>query len=380
MSNYSRIKIIGIGDGGVYAVTNMFGKNIAGVDFAICNTDYVSLSKSKVPHKLHIKKDEALKKGKLQASQVDEIKSFFSTETEMLIIIACLGGMTATSLVPIFAKIAQELNILTLTIVTLPFKNEGQRRMRHAMTGVIQLEKYVDSLVIMENEKIIEICGDLTTNEAFSLVDDYLLLTARAIPDIINVQGYINVDFPDIETAMRMSGSALIGIGTADGENRALDAVKKALYSSLLKNSDFSGARDIILNITSGEEITLNELSEITDSIQSLAGYDSDLIWGNGIDKSLGNKLRITIIATGFPNYYLTRDLYYLEAEELLEEQNRDDDDLSLFFIDNEYTPTEIAEIISCLSEIYKEIGGDELIIRGTDIYEKATVLEPKLI
>jgi cell division protein FtsZ len=212
-----------------------------------------------------------------------------------------MGGGTGTGAAPIIAKAAKELGLLTVAIVTIPFRNEGKRRIAQAMEGIESLEKHVDSLLVINNEKIREIYGDLKISEAFSKADDVLAIAAKGIAEIITVHGYINVDFADVETVMSNSGVAIMGSAMASGENRALDAVQEALSSPLLNNNDISGARNILLNVTSGiHEITMDEIGQITDFIQAAAGEDADLIWGNGTDERLEDKLNVTIIATGF--------------------------------------------------------------------------------
>ncbi|KOH42627.1 cell division protein FtsZ [Sunxiuqinia dokdonensis] len=296
-------------------------------------------------------------------------------------IIAGMGGGTGTGAAPVIARTAYEMGILTVAIVTIPFKNEGQRRIKQALEGVAEIEKYVDSLLVIDNEKLREMYGEFRISEAFSSADDILATTAKGIAETITVQDYINIDFADVEAIMRRSGVAIMGTALGVGQNRALNATKEALRSPLLNNNKLKGAQNILLNITSGDEVTMEEIGQITDYVQNSAGKDVDLIWGNGNDTSLDSKIRITIIATGFTSNYSINEKSYLDAEGIIKQQFKQDDKyLSLFFIDDEYSPNEIAEIVSLLSDLYKEIGGDELVIKGTNIYEKSKALEPKLI
>jgi cell division protein FtsZ len=219
----------------------------------------------------------------------------------MVFITAGMGGGTGTGGAPVIAKMCKEAGYLTVGIVTIPFRNEGRRRIKQAAEGIAELEGYVDSLLVINNERIREMYGDFGISEAFSKADNILATAARGIAEIITVPGYINVDFADVETVMRKSGLAIMGTGVAGGENRAEEAVNKALNSPLLNNNDIRGAKNVLLNITSGTtEATMAEVGKITDFVQSRAGFDADLIWGNGKDDLLGEEISVTIIATGF--------------------------------------------------------------------------------
>jgi cell division protein FtsZ len=219
----------------------------------------------------------------------------------MVFITAGMGGGTGTGAAPVIAAASRELGILTVGIVTIPFRNEGRRRIKQAIEGIAALESHVDSLLVINNERIREMYGDSKISDAFAKADNILTTAAKGIAEIITVPGYINVDFADVETVMRNSGVALMGTGVASGPNRALVAVEEALNSPLLNNNDIFGARNILLNITSGiDEITMDEIGDITDFVQEKAGNSADLIWGNGVDESYGDKISVTIIATGF--------------------------------------------------------------------------------
>jgi cell division protein FtsZ len=306
----SIIKVIGVGGGGSNAVNHMFKLGIKDVDFVVCNTDGQALENSPVQTKIQLgssltegrgagNKPEIGKQAAIE--NIQDVIDALSDGTKMAFVTAGMGGGTGTGAAPVIAKAAKELGLLTVAIVTIPFRNEGKRRIAQAMEGIEELEKHVDSLLVINNEKIREIYGDLKISEAFSKADDVLAIAAKGIAEIITVHGYINVDFADVETVMANSGVAIMGSAMASGENRALDAVEEALSSPLLNNNDISGARNILLNVTSGiQEITMDEIGQITDYIQSAAGEDADLIWGNGTDERLEEKLNVTIIATGF--------------------------------------------------------------------------------
>jgi len=219
----------------------------------------------------------------------------------MVFITAGMGGGTGTGAAPVIAKVAKELGLLTVGIVTIPFRFEGQRRIDQAIEGIKELNEHVDSLLVINNEKLREISGDLRVSEAFAKADNILTVAAKGIAEIITVNGYINVDFADVQTVMTDSGVALMGSGYAEGPDRALHAIQDALHSPLLNNNDIKGARNILLNITSGnDEATMDEISQINDYVQQSAGYTADLIWGNTRDPKLGEKIGVTVIATGF--------------------------------------------------------------------------------
>ena len=306
----SIIKVIGVGGGGGNAVNHMFKLGIKDVDFVVCNTDGQALENSPVQTKIQLgssltegrgagNKPEIGKQAAIE--NIQDVIDALSDGTKMAFVTAGMGGGTGTGAAPIIAKAAKELGLLTVAIVTIPFRNEGKRRIAQAMEGIEELEKHVDSLLVINNEKIREIYGDLKISEAFSKADDVLAIAAKGIAEIITVHGYINVDFADVETVMANSGVAIMGSATASGENRAIKAVEEALSSPLLNNNDISGARNILLNVTSGiHEITMDEIGQITDYIQAAAGEDADLIWGNSTDERLEEKLNVTIIATGF--------------------------------------------------------------------------------
>jgi cell division protein FtsZ len=304
------IKVIGVGGGGGNAVNHMYRQGIKGVDFIICNTDAQALELSPIPNKVQLGASltEGMGAGSIPEvgknsaiENIDDIKQMLGSNTKMLFITAGMGGGTGTGASPIIAKAARELDILTVGIITTPFSFEGKRRRMQAEEGMEELKKYVDSFLVISNDRLRQIFGNLTMSSAFGQADDILTTAAKGIAEIITLPGYINVDFKDVRTVMKDSGVCIMGSCTADGDNRALKAVEGALASPLLKDNEIEGARYILLNITSGEnEVTMDEVTVITDYIQEEAGLAADLIWGNCKDENLGEGLSVTIIATGF--------------------------------------------------------------------------------
>ena len=315
----SIIKVIGVGGGGSNAVSHMYRQGIVGVDFAVCNTDNQSMELSDVPVKIQLGPNLTEGRGAGSKPQIgkqaciesiDDIRRFIEENTKMLFITAGMGGGTGTGAAPIIAKAAREMDILTVAIVTLPFRFEGQKRREHALEGIDELKKNVDSLIVVSNDKLREIYGNLPVSEAFANADNVLTTAAKGIAEIITVPGYINVDFEDVNTVMRTSGVAIMGIALAEGEGRAKKAVDQALNSPLLEDNDIRGATHILLNIASGsKEVTMDEIYEITEFVQGEAGTDTDLIWGNCTDDSIGEKICVTVIATGFEHKSIKTEL-----------------------------------------------------------------------
>ncbi|HPW66410.1 MAG TPA: cell division protein FtsZ [Salinivirgaceae bacterium] len=306
----SIIKVIGVGGGGGNAVTHMFREGITNVDFVICNTDAQALEQSPIPVKIHLgptisggcgagNRPERGKQAAIES--LDQITELLKHNTKMVFITAGMGGGTGTGAAPIIAQEAKNLEILTVGIVSIPFLFEGKRRLKQAIEGLEEMRKNVDALLVISNEKIREIHGDLGMKAAFAKADNILTTAAKGIAEIITVPGLVNVDFEDVYTVMHDSGVALMGSAVAEGENRAIDAIQEALTSPLLNNNDINGAKDILLNITSGKNnITLDEMTIITDYLQEAAGKNADVIWGANIDESLEDELIVTVIATGF--------------------------------------------------------------------------------
>jgi len=306
----SIIKVIGVGGGGGNAVNHMYKQGISGVDFIVCNTDAQALELSPIPNKVQLGASltEGMGAGadpdvgeNSAIESIDDIKRMLGTNTKMLFITAGMGGGTGTGASPVLAKAAKEMGILTVAIVTTPFAFEGKKRRSQAQEGLDELRKYVDSYLVISNDRLREIFGNLTMTAAFAKADDILTTAAKGIAEIITIPGYVNVDFKDVRTVMNDSGVAIMGNHVAAGDNRAIEAVTGALASPLLKDNEIEGARYILLNITSGtKEVTMDEVAIITDYIQEKAGLTADLIWGNCIDETLDQELSVTIIATGF--------------------------------------------------------------------------------
>jgi cell division protein FtsZ len=327
------IKVIGVGGGGSNAVTHMFKQGIVGVDFAICNTDAQAMEISPVPTRIQLGPQLTDGRGagakpnvgKLACEEsIEEVKTYLSNNCKMLFVTAGMGGGTGTGAAPIIAKTARELGILTVGIVTLPFTFEGRRRTSQGSEGLLELKKNVDTLIVISNDKLRQIHGNLNLSDAFAKADNILTTAARGIAEIITVPGYVNVDFEDVNTVMRDSGVAIMGTSMAEGEDRARQAVDQALHSPLLQDNDIRGARHILLNITSGSrEVTMDEIFEITEFVQEEAGYGTDLIWGNCYDETLGDKISVTVIATGFEH----KNTVHEDAEPKRIVVNLDDDE-----------------------------------------------------
>lgn len=308
----SIIKVIGIGGGGSNAVNHMFSQNIEGVNFIICNTDAQAIANSPVPNKVQLGPHltQGLGAGanprigeQATEESFEEIKKILEVNTKMAFITAGMGGGTGTGGAPIIAKICKELGILTVGIVTTPFSYEGKKRMLQAEDGINRLKEYVDTLLIISNDKLRQKFGDLKFKAAFEKADNVLATAAKCITDVINSTGQINVDFADVCTVMRNGGVAILGSAIAEGENRAQKAIEDALTSPLLNDNDIKGAKWILINISSSEgefEHTLDEMDIIQAYVQSMAGEDCDVILGVGYDHTLERNLGVTIIATGF--------------------------------------------------------------------------------
>ena len=304
------IKVIGIGGGGGNAINYMFQQGIVGVDFVICNTDSQALEKSAVPIKIQLGASltEGLGAGAnpdvgRQAAQesLEDVKTLLSTQTKMIFITAGMGGGTGTGAAPIIAKMAREMDILTVGIVTMPFQFEGKIRLEQAQKGLEELKSSVDSLIVINNNKLREVYGNLGFKAGFAKADEVLATAARGIAEVITHHYTQNIDLKDAKTVLSNSGSAIMGSATAEGANRAQESIVKALDSPLLNDNKISGCKNVLLLIVSGEEeITIDEIGEINDFIQTEAGNNTNIIMGVGEDPSLGNSISVTIIATGF--------------------------------------------------------------------------------
>ncbi|GAB4297604.1 MAG: hypothetical protein Kow0068_21780 [Marinilabiliales bacterium] len=306
----SIIKVLGVGGGGGNAVNYMFKQGIKDVNFVVCNTDAQALEKSPVPIKIQLGASltEGLgagckpEQGKQAAIEnLDDVSKVLADGTKMVFITAGMGGGTGTGAAPVIAEAAKKMGILTVAIVTMPFKFEGKTKYNYALEGISELKNHVDSLLIINNERLREIYGDLPISEAWAKADSILTVAAKGIAEIITVPGHINVDFADVETVMKDSGVAIMGQGKAEGERRAYEAIETALSSPLLNNNDIKGAKNILLNITSGtKEITMDEIAQISEYAQEAAGNNADIILGSCMDENLGEAISVTVIATGF--------------------------------------------------------------------------------
>ena len=308
----SIIKVLGIGGGGNNAVNHMFEKGIRDVNFVVCNTDHQALTKSPVPIKVQI--GEALTEGRGAGSKpevgrqaaienIEDVMDALSGNTKMVFITTGMGGGTGTGATPVIAKACKDAGMLTIAVVTIPFKSEGKVRIRQAIDGVTELKNHVDSLLVINNEKLREIYGNQPVSTAFAKADDILATAVKGIAEIITVTGYINVDFADVETVLKNSGVSIMGMGKASGENRAIKAIENALASPLLNSNDITGANSILINISSGigeHEITMDELGEITDYMYESASDDALIIRGLSKDENLCEEVCVTVIATGF--------------------------------------------------------------------------------
>lgn len=307
----SIIKVVGVGGGGSNAVNHMHSLGIKDVEFVVCNTDHQALESSAVPNKLQIGINLTSglgaganpDKGRSAAVESkEEIRDLLSQDTKMVFITAGMGGGTGTGAAPVIAQVARELDILTVGIVTAPFGFEGKKKTRAADEGIQELKKYCDTVLVIMNDKLREVYGNLSIRDAFGEADNVLTTAAKGIAEIITVPGYVNVDFEDVKTVMRNAGPAVMGSAKTMGENRARRAAEEALNSPLLNQQDIFGAEKILLSIISGEEaeLQMDELTDITDYIQEYAGDNAEVIFGHGVDANLGEHIRVTVIATGF--------------------------------------------------------------------------------
>ena len=306
----SIIKVIGVGGGGSNAVNHMYRQGIKGVDFVVCNTDHQALDTSPVPTKIPL--GQSLTEGRGAGSipdvgknaaieNLEDVNEILAKNTKMVFVTAGMGGGTGTGAAPVIAQAARDMGILTVGIITVPFTFEGRKRRTQAEEGIEKMRESVDTLLVINNDKLREMFGNLTLVNAFENADDVLAIAAKGIAEVISVTGQINVDFNDVNTVMKDSGVAIMGSAEAEGENRAIKCVENALNSPLLNDNNIDGAKYVLLNITYGTQaVLMDEISDITDYIQEEAGSTADVIWGHGYDESLGDKLCVTIIATGF--------------------------------------------------------------------------------
>lgn len=306
----SIIKVVGVGGGGCNAVNHMYEEGIKGVDYMICNTDSQALENSSVPVKLQL--GVTLTEGRGAGNKpemgeeaarenYEDIKRVLGDNTKMLFIAAGMGGGTGTGAAPVIASLARELDILTIAVVTIPSRAEGRKRHDQAQEGLKKLGQYVDSMLVISNDRLHHIYGDLPASKAFKMADNIVSTAVKGVAEIITVHGNVNIDYTDVHTVMHKSDVFIMGTGFATGEGRAIDAVNEALESPLLDSNDIYGTKNILLNIISGsEEIRIGEIGEIIETLQDKAGQEADIIWGNGYDERLGDKISVTILATGF--------------------------------------------------------------------------------
>ncbi|PQB08103.1 cell division protein FtsZ [Polaribacter filamentus] len=304
------IKVIGVGGGGSNAVNHMFTQSITGVDFVICNTDAQALENSPIPNKIQLGANLTSGLGAganpeigAQAAKesLQEIQKMLNTQTKMVFITAGMGGGTGTGAAPIIAKIAKDMDILTVGIVTMPFAFEGKRRTKQAQLGIDQLRQNVDSLIVINNNKLREVYGNLGFKAGFSKADEVLSTASKGIAEVITHHYKQNIDLHDAKTVLSNSGTAIMGSAKEEGASRAKNAIVKALDSPLLNDNKITGAKNVLLLIVSGKtEVTLDEIGEINDYIQDEAGYDANIIMGIGEDEALGDAIAVTIVATGF--------------------------------------------------------------------------------
>ncbi len=368
------IKVIGVGGGGGNAVNYMYQKGIKDVDFVIVNTDAQDLRKSPIPIKIQIGRDltEGLGAGaipeigrKAAEEDLDSIRKVLEDNTKMIFITAGMGGGTGTGAAPVIAKLAKDMGILTVGIVTSPFEFEGRKRLQHAEEGIEELRKYVDSLIIINNNKLREVFGNLKYHEAFAKSDEVLARAASSISEVITLNYKVNVDFRDVRTVLENSGTSIMGSATASGENRAKKVIEAALDSPLLNDNKIAGAKNVLLLIVSGsEEITLDEMSEINYFVQNEAGNTADIILGIGTDERLGDEIGVTIIATGFPkdqqdmlaNTKPDRKVHYISKETQVETSP-----------EMEITSPEPEEYVTDQPHIIDEYGHKQLVLDFDD-------------
>jgi len=309
-SQSNTIKVIGVGGGGSNAVNHMFQQDIKGVDFVICNTDAQALENSPIPNKIQLGADLTSGLGaganpevgeKAAQESIKEIQQMLNTQTKMVFITAGMGGGTGTGAAPIIAKIAKDMDILTVGIVTMPFQFEGRMRSKQAQIGIDQLRNNVDSLIVINNNKLREVYGNLGFKAGFSKADEVLSTAARGIAEVITHHYKQNIDLHDAKTVLSNSGTAIMGSAREEGTTRAKSAIVKALDSPLLNDNKITGAKNVLLLIVSGtNEVTLDEIGEINDFIQTEAGFEANIIMGIGEDQELGDAISVTIVATGF--------------------------------------------------------------------------------
>lgn len=370
----SIIKVVGVGGGGCNAVSHMYEEGIKGVDYLICNTDSQALEASPVPIKIQL--GVTLTEGRGAGNKpemgeesarenYEDIKAVLKDNTKMLFITAGMGGGTGTGAAPVIASLARELDILTIAVVTIPSPSEGKKRYGQAMEGIKKLGGFVDSMLVISNQRLQNIYGDLPARQAFKMADNIVSTAVKGVAEIITIHGNVNIDYTDVHTVMHDSKVFIMGTGFSSGEGRAMDAVNQALESPLLDSNDIFGTKNILLNIISGkDEIRIGEIGEIIETLQEKAGQEADIIWGNGYDESLGDNVSVTILATGFvqnPNQTLQPKIepkkFELEKEpELVEDSFESSFSSETEEDTNDYQPVEeVAEVFTIKEKVVKE-------------------------
>ncbi|UUC45770.1 cell division protein FtsZ [Flavobacterium cerinum] len=395
------IKVIGVGGGGSNAINHMFKQGIKGVDFVVCNTDSQALQSSSVPNKIQlgVNLTEGLGAGanpevgqQSALESIEEIEKMLDVNTKMVFITAGMGGGTGTGAAPVIAQLSKERDILTVGIVTIPFQFEGKVRQEQALLGVERLRKQVDSLIVINNNKLREVYGNLGFKAGFSKADEVLATASRGIAEVITHHYTQNIDLKDAKTVLSNSGTAIMGSAVANGENRAKDAIVDALDSPLLNDNKITGAKNVLLLIVSGtNEITIDEIGEINDHIQEEAGYNANIIMGVGEDESLGDAIAVTIIATGFNveqqaeivNTEPKKIIHTLEGEQKLVQDLSNQPFVPSFDFS---TPTEKSTPQAIVNDITPEQPEEKIVFaleeEEVEVYEKkqpAAVIEEEL-
>lgn len=382
--NRNEIKVIGVGGGGNNAINHMYRQDIAGVSFVVCNTDAQALNMSPVPEKVLIGptitkgrgagNDPAKAKAAAEESE-EEIAKLFDSDTQMVFITAGMGGGTGTGAAPVVARIAKEKGVLTIGIVTIPFLFEGEKKILKALSGADEMSQYVDALLIVNNERLTDIYKDIEFTEAFAKADDTLTTAASSISDLITCDGYINLDFNDVNTTLRNGGVAIISSGYGEGENRVTKAINDALNSPLLKNRDVEGSKHILFNIyfsrKAQQKFVMDETNELTDFMAKFAP-EVDVIWGVAFDDTLGDKVKITILASGFEVSLSDEHKFDVRANAKSSGRKKNDDIKIQEEPQPEVSPTE---------RIKREYGSDRITQRTQDIARvRYIVLTPEQI
>ncbi len=390
------IKVIGVGGGGSNAINHMFQAGIHGVDFVICNTDAQALQNSPVPNKIQlgVTLTEGLGAGanpevgeQAALESMDEVKQMLSTNTKMVFVTAGMGGGTGTGAAPVIARQAKEMDVLTVGIVTMPFQFEGKTRCQQAQKGIEKLRSNVDSLIVINNNKLREVYGNLGFKAGFAKADEVLATAARGIAEVITHHFTQNIDLRDAKTVLSNSGTAIMGSAVASGKSRAPEAIAKALDSPLLNDNKIKGAKNVLLLIVSGsQEITIDEIGEINDHIQVEAGHSANIIMGVGEDENLGEAIAVTVIATGF-NVDQQDEIVNTESKKIihtLEDEQRAQQDLSeqkvVHTLDFEEAVPEELPLVHKMDDLVHEI--DDLVpttqfIRSFNVFYEEVVAEP---